>query len=165
MSSPPIPLSVPTSSTSQPAQTASQAPTSQPPQTTQTTVNQQTIGANLSLSPSVAWIKLREYAREHKLLTLLGEHNWQSWRDNIQLTFQVCNLLGYVTGQLGCPDKSTDPICYKTWLQKEGLGPLCYLERQTLVVFISFVSVSIWICLYMLLLMYGLLSWLINLMH
>ena len=74
-----------------------------------------TTGANMFLSPSVTRIKPREFAGEHKLSTLLSETNWQSWRDDIQLTFQVCDLLGYVTGQLKCLDKVADPIGENNW--------------------------------------------------
>ena len=100
---------------SHPAQAITQAPNSQPSQATQSTFDQTAIGANPFLSPSVTKIKPREFAGKHKLSTLLSKSNWQSWRDDIQLTFQVCDLLGYITGQLKCPDKVVDPIGKNNW--------------------------------------------------
>lgn len=65
--------------------------------------------------PSVIRIKPKDWSGEHKTYNLLEEDNWQSWRDDIILTFRVCGLDGYVNGTLKCPDAATDSTGAENW--------------------------------------------------
>ncbi len=65
--------------------------------------------------PSVTRIRPNDYAGEHEIYYLLREDNWQTWREDIYLTFQVCDLLGYVHGHRKCPEKDVDPVGESNW--------------------------------------------------
>ena len=65
--------------------------------------------------PSVARIRAKDWAGEHKAIDLLEEDNWQSWRDDIDLAFNVCSLRGYIDGTLPCPNAATEPIAAGNW--------------------------------------------------
>ena len=60
-------------------------------------------------------IKPKDWSGKHKTYNLLEEDNWQSWRDDISLTFGVCGLNGYVNGTLKCPDSTTNPVNASNW--------------------------------------------------
>jgi hypothetical protein len=61
-------------------------------------------------APSIICIKPKDWSGEHKTYNLLDEENWQSWRDDILLVFDVCGLDGYVNGTLKCPEEATDAL-------------------------------------------------------
>jgi len=65
--------------------------------------------------PSVACIRPKDWSGEHKTYNLLADDNWQSWWDDIMLTFGVCGLDDYVYGILKCPDTSSDPVAVDNW--------------------------------------------------
>ena len=77
-------------------------------------------GAGPVITPSVICIEPCEFAGEHNLSTLLNEDNWQSWQEDLELTFQVCDLHGYVLGMLQCLDKRLDPIGESNWCYNDG---------------------------------------------
>ena len=64
-------------------------------------------------------IKPKDWSGEHKTYNLLEEDNWQSWCDDITLTFGVCGLNNYVNGTIQCWYVS-DPILhfYDDWLSR-----------------------------------------------
>jgi len=65
--------------------------------------------------PSITHIRLKDWSGEHKTYNLLAEDNWQSWRDDIMLTFGVCGLNDYAYGILKCPDKSSELVAMDNW--------------------------------------------------
>ena len=65
--------------------------------------------------PSIEKIKPCDYAGEHRSVNLLDEENWLSWRADIELTFRVCELKGYISGDLKCPDEANDPVGAANW--------------------------------------------------
>jgi len=65
--------------------------------------------------PSVTCIWPKDWSREHKTYNLLVEDNWQSWCDDIMLTFGVCRLDDYAYGILKCPEKSSKPVAADNW--------------------------------------------------
>jgi hypothetical protein len=60
-------------------------------------------------------IRPKDWSAEHKTITLLEEDNWQSWMEDITLTFDICSLDDYVTGILECLDIATDPVRAGNW--------------------------------------------------
>jgi hypothetical protein len=66
-------------------------------------------------APSIIRIKPKDWSSEHKTYNLLNEENWQSWRDDILLVFNVCSLDGYVNGTLKCPEEATDALGAENW--------------------------------------------------
>ena len=66
-------------------------------------------------SPSVACIRAKDWAGEHKAIDLLDKDNWQFWHDNIDLTFNICGLCGYIDDTLPCPNVATEPIATGNW--------------------------------------------------
>jgi len=87
-------MSSPTSST-QPAQ--------QPPQGEQ------------AQTRTVQRIRAKDWSGEHKGIDPLDDENWQVWRDDIDLAFNVCGLRGYVNGEIPCPDAGSDPVGADNW--------------------------------------------------
>src|SRR5450631_2086147 len=65
--------------------------------------------------PSVIRIRPKDWSGEQKTYNLLKEENWQSWRDDIMLTFDVCGLDRYISGTLLCPDATVDPVGENNW--------------------------------------------------
>ena len=65
--------------------------------------------------PGIEKIKPRDYAEEHRSVNLLDEENWLSWRTDIELAFRVCELKGYISGDLKCPDEANDPVGAANW--------------------------------------------------
>jgi hypothetical protein len=63
----------------------------------------------------ISRIKPKDWSGEHKTYNLLEKDNWQSWRNDISLTFRVCGLNGYVNGTLKCPNSTTDPVNVSNW--------------------------------------------------
>jgi hypothetical protein len=63
----------------------------------------------------ISCIKPKDWSGEHKTYNLLKEDNWQSWRDDISLTFRVCGLNGYINGTLKCLDLTTNPVNVSNW--------------------------------------------------
>ncbi len=85
-----------------------------------TTATQSVVGPSvpdggLTAQPSVTRIRPEDYAGEHNAYDLLREDNWQSWRDDIYLTFRVCDLFDYVHGLQKCPEKEVDPVGESNW--------------------------------------------------
>jgi hypothetical protein len=58
--------------------------------------------------PSIVCIWPKDWSGKHKTYNLLSEDNWQSWQDDITLTFGVCGLNKYVNGDLRRPNSSID---------------------------------------------------------
>jgi len=65
--------------------------------------------------PSVIYIRPKDWSREHKTYNLLADNNWQSWYDDIKLTFRACRLDDYAYGILKCPDTSSDLVATDNW--------------------------------------------------
>ena len=65
--------------------------------------------------PSVTCIQPKDWSGEYKTYNLLAEDNWQSWCNDIMLTFGVCRLDDYMYGILKCPEKSSDPVAMDNW--------------------------------------------------
>jgi len=74
----------------------------------------------------------------------VSDKHFRARRENSQVFTQGIGLA--VTKRIWiwflCPEE----YCYRMCLQKEGLEPLRYSEMLMLAVFVSLVSVSIWIC-------------------
>jgi len=64
---------------------------------------------------TIECIKLKDWLGEHKTYNLLVDDNWQSWHDDITLTFRVCSLDNYVNGTIQCPDPNSDAIGTNNW--------------------------------------------------
>lgn len=64
---------------------------------------------------SIERIKPHNYAREHRSANLLDEDNWLNWHMDIELAFCVCDLQGYITGDLKCPNDKIDPVGASNW--------------------------------------------------
>ncbi len=60
--------------------------------------------------PSIICICPRDFSSENKTYSLLKEDNWQAWQEDIYLLFEVCDLLGYIHGEIECPNESIDPV-------------------------------------------------------
>jgi hypothetical protein len=65
--------------------------------------------------PSVIHIRPKDWSGEQKTYNLLKEENWQSWRDDIMLMFDICGLDRYISGTLECPDATVDPVGENNW--------------------------------------------------
>lgn len=65
--------------------------------------------------PSVICIKPKDWSSEHKTYNLLNGENWQSWRDDILLIFDICSLDSNVNGTLKCPNEVTDTVGTDNW--------------------------------------------------
>jgi hypothetical protein len=65
--------------------------------------------------PSIICIRPKDWSGEQKTYNLLKEKNWQSWCDDIMLTFDVCGLDRYISGTLKCPDTTVDPVGENNW--------------------------------------------------
>jgi hypothetical protein len=66
-------------------------------------------------TPSIIRIKPKDWSGEHKTYNLLDKENWESWRDDILLVFNVCGLDGYVNGTLKCLKEATDAVGAENW--------------------------------------------------
>ena len=99
--------------------------------TTTTVPSQHTQEDGQAPTPSIQRIKPKDWSGEHKITNLLREENWQSWRDDISLTFDVCCLQGYVNGTLKCPDPITDPIGADNWTYNDKYTQKVIRDRQS----------------------------------
>ena len=83
--------------------------------TLSTAPSQPTQEGEQSPTTTIMCIKPKDWSGEHKTYNLLKEDNWQSWREDILLTFEVCGLDNYVNGTLKCPDPSTNTVNTSNW--------------------------------------------------
>src|SRR6266852_5279991 len=83
--------------------TSSTQPAQQPPQGEQAPTR------------TVQRIRVKDWSGEHKGIDPLDDDNWQVWRDDIDLAFNVCGLRGYVNGEISCPDAGSDPVGADNW--------------------------------------------------
>src|SRR5260370_9313894 len=68
---------------------------------------------------TVQRIRAKDWSGEHKGIDPLDDDNWQAWRDDIDLAFNVCGLRGYVNGEISCPDAGSDPVSADNWLYND----------------------------------------------
>ncbi len=71
--------------------------------------------AGVADESGIAHIRPKDWSGKHKTYNLLAKENWQSWHDNILLTFGVCGLDDYVNSTIPCPDATTDPVGAGNW--------------------------------------------------
>jgi hypothetical protein len=64
---------------------------------------------------TVAAIRPKDLSGEHKTFSLLTENNWDSWREDLLLTIDICHLDEYITGTLKCPDVTADAPGHANW--------------------------------------------------
>jgi hypothetical protein len=57
----------------------------------------------------------KDWSGEHKTYNLLDDDNWQSWHDDINLTFRVIRLKGYISSNFKCLDPAVDPVGTDNW--------------------------------------------------
>src|SRR5258708_39549737 len=59
-------------------------------------------------TPAITWIRVQDHAGEIQQRDLLDNENWLSWRDDMMLTFNLCEIQDYILGQNRCPNRDTD---------------------------------------------------------
>ena len=84
-----------------------------------------------SNEPSIRRIRPKDLSGEHKAIDLLDDENWESWHDDIQLTFNVCGLRKYIDGTLPCPNKAQDPIGADNWLFNDDYTKKVIRDRMS----------------------------------
>src|SRR3984885_7656067 len=83
------------------------------------------------VTSSVKCIRPKDWSGEHKTTDLLDEDNWQAWRDDIDLAFDVCGLRDYVEGTLPCPNQATDPGGAANWKYNDGYTKKVIRDRMS----------------------------------
>jgi hypothetical protein len=80
---------------------------------------------------SIQRIRPKDWSGEHKTYDLLDDDNWQSWREDINLTFTVCGLRDYIEGTLPCPDASTDAVGAGNWRYNDDYTKKIIRDRMS----------------------------------
>src|SRR5260370_42635523 len=68
---------------------------------------------------TVQRIRAKDWSGEHKGIDPLDDDNWQAWRDDIDLAFNVCGLRRSGNGEISCPDAGFDPVGADNWLYND----------------------------------------------
>jgi hypothetical protein len=84
-----------------------------------------------STTSNITRIRPKDLSGEHKSFDLLTEDNWHLWRDDLELTFNVCGLRDYVEGSLQCPDKTTDPVGASNWIYNDDYTRKVIRDRMS----------------------------------
>src|SRR5258708_10046418 len=66
-------------------------------------------------TPAITWIRVQDHVGEIQQRDLLDNENWLSWRDDMMLTFNLCEIQDYILGQNRCPNRDTDPVGADNW--------------------------------------------------
>jgi len=69
-----------------------------------------------SAQPSIKRIWFKDLPAEQKSYYHLKDENWIPWQDDIMLVLDVCNMIGYITGEIVCPNEENDREGAQNWI-------------------------------------------------
>ena len=67
--------------------------------------------------PSIKLIHTKNYSNINRITECdhLTDENWHKWKERMRQVFYNCDINGYITGDIKCPNKSINPIGALNW--------------------------------------------------
>ena len=71
--------------------------------------------------PSIDLIHTKEYSNVNRITDHdhLMDKNWHKWKERMKQVFFNCDITGYVTGDIKCPDEVIDSIGTCNWYKND----------------------------------------------
>ena len=84
-------------------------------------------------SASVDLIWTKEYSNVNKFSDQnhLMDDNWHVWKERMQRVFINCDITGYITGTVECPDESVDPTGACNWDKNDTWAQQVIIQNIT----------------------------------
>ena len=62
--------------------------------------------------PSIKLIHTKNYSNVNRIAEhdQLMDKNWHGWKERMRQVFYNCDITGYITGDIKCPNEAIDPV-------------------------------------------------------
>ena len=72
--------------------------------------------------PSINLICTKNYLNVNRIAECdhLIDENWHEWKERMRQVFQNCDITGYITGDIKCPNEAINPVGILNWAKNDS---------------------------------------------